>query len=180
MMKQQQSKIAVQSRRMIADALAALLKRKPYSAITITELCREAAVGRKTFYRNFDAKEDVIDLILGELLEAYRKQSEGLSAEERLAFHFAFIREHVEFLTALYRNGLIALAHAKFSVLISETMPVWSDDPVEQEYRCRFVCAGIEAMESVWIERHCRESIARLVETARKAIRATDHDANLL
>ena len=173
MIRQQRNKTAVQSRRMIADALMALLRRKPYAAITVSELCQEAAIGRKTFYRNFDTREDVIDLILGELLESYRNKLGDLPPEDRLAFHFAFIKEHVECFTALYRNGLIGLANRKFSVLIAETMPVWSDDPIEQEYRSRFVCAGIEAIESVWMERGCRESIPTIVGIAQKQLRQT-------
>ena len=74
MIRQQRNKTAIQSRRMIADALMALLRRKPYAAITVSELCQEAAIGRKTFYRNFDTKEDVIDLILGDLLETYSRR----------------------------------------------------------------------------------------------------------
>ena len=161
----------MQSQRMIAHALMALLRRKPCAAITVSELCQEAAIGRKTFYRNFDTKEDVIDLILGDLLETYRRGLGEIPSEERLFFHFAFIKEHVEFFTALYRNGLIELANRKFSVLIAETMPVWSDDPIEQEYRSRFVCAGIEAIEGVWMEHGCQESIARIVEITQKQLR---------
>ena len=163
MIRQQRNKTAMQSQHMIADALVALLRRKPYAAITVSELCEEAAIGRKTFYRNFDTKEDVIDLILDGLLECYSRRLKEVSSEERLFFHFAFIKEHVEFLTALYHNGLIGLANRKFSVLIAETMPVWSDNPIEQEYRSRFVCAGIEAIEAVWMERDCQESISRIV-----------------
>ena len=106
------------------------------------------------------------------LLETYRRRLGEIPSEERLSFHFAFIREHVGFLTALYHNGLIDLANRKFAVLIAETMPVWSDDPIEQEYRSRFVCAGIEAIEGVWMEHGCRESISRVVEIAQKIIGA--------
>ncbi len=170
MIRQQHNKTAIQSRHIIADALIALLKRKPYAAITVSELCREAAIGRKTFYRNFDTKEDVIDLILGDLLETYRDGLREIPSDERLSFHFVFIKEHAGFFTALYHNGLIGLANNKFSVLIAETMPIWSDDPVEQEYRSRFVCAGIEAIEGVWMERDCQESVSRIAEITRKQL----------
>ncbi len=112
----------------------------------------------------------MIDLILGDLLETYRRRLEEIPSEERLFFHFAFIKDHVEFFTALYHNGLIGLAKGKFSVLIAETMPVWSEDPIEQEYRSRFVCAGIEAIEGVWMERNCQESIARIIEITQKQL----------
>ena len=91
MMKQQHNKTALQSQHLIADALMALLRRKPYQEITVSELCREAAVGRKTFYRNFETKKDVIDLILEELLETYRKELESIPSEDRLFFHFSWL-----------------------------------------------------------------------------------------
>ncbi len=160
---------------MIADALLALLKRKSYKVITVSELCQEAAIGRKTFYRNFDTMEDVIDLILDDLLEVYRGSLRKIPSEDRLPFHFTFIKENVELFTILYHNGLIDLANRKFSVLITETMPSWSDDPIEQEYRSRFVCAGIEAIEGAWVEHNCRESISKIVEFSQKAIRAKDN-----
>ena len=56
----QVNKTAVQSQNMIADALFSLMKRKHFQQITVTEICDEAAIGRKTFYRNFDMKEDVL------------------------------------------------------------------------------------------------------------------------
>ena len=45
----QVNKTAVQSQHMIADALFSLMKRKPFPQITVTEICDEAAIGRKTF-----------------------------------------------------------------------------------------------------------------------------------
>ena len=43
----QKNKTAIQSQRMIADALFCLLKRKSFQQISVTELCEEAAIGRK-------------------------------------------------------------------------------------------------------------------------------------
>ncbi|MCR5005524.1 MAG: TetR family transcriptional regulator C-terminal domain-containing protein [Clostridiales bacterium] len=170
MIRQQHNKTAVQSQHMIADALMALLRRKPYTTITVSQLCREAAIGRKTFYRNFDTREDVIDLILSDMLEVYRRRLQEIPSDERLSFYFTFIKENAEFFTALYHNGLIETANRKFSVLIAETMPVWSCDPIEQEYRSRFVCAGVVAIAEAWMQFDCRDSIDQLVGFIRNAI----------
>ncbi len=88
MRKQQHNRTALQSQHIIADALVALLRRKPFPEITISELCREAAIGRKTFYRNFDEKEDVLDLILRELLEDYRRNLGQVPSGEELDLLF--------------------------------------------------------------------------------------------
>ena len=48
------------SRRWITKALLELMMDKPYQKISITEIAEEADVVRRTFYRNFESKEDVI------------------------------------------------------------------------------------------------------------------------
>lgn len=44
----------------ITSALFTLMKRKKYDDISITEITNKAGVGRVSFYRNFNSKEDVI------------------------------------------------------------------------------------------------------------------------
>lgn len=60
------------------------------------------------------------------------------------------------------------MAYDKFRVLRPDVMPVWSEDPVEQEYRCEYVVAGIEAIQRVWVSKGCKESIDEIVEIARR------------
>lgn len=49
------------SRRLIADALMALLREKRYDRITVQEIIDRADVGRSTFYAQFRNKEDVLE-----------------------------------------------------------------------------------------------------------------------
>lgn len=97
----QKNKTAIQSQHMIADALFRLLKRKPFQQISVTELCQEAAIGRKTFYRNFEKREDVIDFQLDRMCEEYRQ---GM-------------------------NDLTQLVYDKFCTLRPDVTSVWSEDP---------------------------------------------------
>lgn len=46
----------------ITESLLELLKDKPLNDISISELCSHAQVGRATFYRNFEVKEDVLNV----------------------------------------------------------------------------------------------------------------------
>lgn len=154
---------------MIADALLSLMKRKPFQQITVTEICREAAIGRKTFYRNFEWKEDIIDFQLDLMCEEYKKELTSLPLEQYLYHHFAYIQKNAEYFIVLYKNGLSSFAYEKFSVLLPDTMPVWSENPVEQEYRSAYIIAGIEAIQRVWISRGCTESIEAVVKIVSKA-----------
>lgn len=154
---------------MVADAVFRLMKSKSFASLTITEICEEADVGRKTFYRNFELKEDIIEFRLDELCAVYEAGLLGIPLEERMGYHFGFLQQHADELICLYLHGLSPMVSAKFSVFLPKTMPVWSDDPVEQQYRSEFVSAGIEAIVKVWVTRGFRESIDEIITIAKQA-----------
>lgn len=165
----QLNKTAVQSQHMIADALFSLMKRKHFQQITVTEICQEAAIGRKTFYRNFDTKEDVVDFKLDFLCVQYHDEIMGMSLEEQLRHHMIFVRDHAELFIALYHNGLAQMSRDKFAILLPVTTPKWTEDPIEQEYLSRYIIAGVEAVERVWTERGFAESVEQVVQIVRNA-----------
>lgn len=57
----------------------------------------------------------------------------------------------------------------KFLRLLPKTMPVWSEDQAEQEYRSGYIMAGIEAIQKIWIKRGFRESIDEIISIISKA-----------
>jgi AcrR family transcriptional regulator len=65
------------SRRLIADALLALMREKRYDRITVREILERADVGRTTFYAQFRGKDDVLASEFGRIL--------GLLHERHLA-----------------------------------------------------------------------------------------------
>ena len=54
------NKTALQSQRQIAQAMMALLGEKPYTQITVSELCKTAGISRQTFYSLFTSRENVV------------------------------------------------------------------------------------------------------------------------
>ena len=166
MYRRQTNKTAIQSQQMIAQALRRLMEHQPLRKITVIDICEEAGVGRKTFYRNFDTKEDVIDFQLDQLCGEYGGGVWGEDKEKQLYHHFAFVQDHADYFIALYKNGLQDFMYDKFAVFLPETMPRWSEDPVEQEYRSRYIISGVETIQRVWVERNFQESIDKVVEIA--------------
>jgi len=59
------------------------------------------------------------------------------------------------------------LANETFSVLLPQTMPVWSHDPVEQAYHSDYVAAGVEAIQRRWLSRGCPEDVDEVIRIAR-------------
>ena len=59
-----ENKTALLSQKMIADAMRTLLQTRPYSGISISDLCRQAGISRQTFYSLFGTKENVLLYLL--------------------------------------------------------------------------------------------------------------------
>jgi len=67
---------AVRSAEAIYEALVTLMAEKGFNTIKVSEIVEQAQIGRATFYRNFDAQEDVLrwrcDQVLDELIPYLR------------------------------------------------------------------------------------------------------------
>ena len=48
-------------------AMLELLKRKPFSDITVSDLVRKSGASRASFYRNYESKEQIVDEYLEEI-----------------------------------------------------------------------------------------------------------------
>lgn len=60
-----------QSARMIETALFELMEEKAFNEITVSEIVKRADVARRTFYRLYNRKEDVLHRYFGKLSRDY-------------------------------------------------------------------------------------------------------------
>ena len=63
-----QTQASLQRRELLEEALLTLMKRKGYAQTTVTDLCREAGIPRRTFYHYFDCKEEVLHAAVENML----------------------------------------------------------------------------------------------------------------
>ena len=63
-----QTQASLQRRELLEEALLTLMQRKGYAQTTVTDLCREAGIPRRTFYHYFDCKEDVLHAVVEHML----------------------------------------------------------------------------------------------------------------
>lgn len=118
--------IAVQSKRWLLAALLDLMEKDDFHSITITQLTQHAGLDRKTFYRNFHTKEDVLNLKLQELFQCYLKSLQTLSQLSAYTVskaYFDICTANIHFLKLLNRQNLLPLALSKFN----EYLPVLND-----------------------------------------------------
>ena len=166
----QKNPAALRSQELICKAMCSLMAELPFDEITVTRICQEAQVGRKTFYRHFQEKEDVVTLMIDCLREEYEKELVHVPLEEAAGYHFRFLSQRMEFILLLYSSGCVPLLTERFSVLLPRVMPRWSEDERENAYRTAAVVAGTEAVIRLWAERGFRETPEELVQLHRFAL----------
>lgn len=67
-------KAALQQRR-IEERLLAVMQDKPFAEITVSSLCEQTGLSRKTFYRLFESKQDVLDSLIDRVIRDYVRYS---------------------------------------------------------------------------------------------------------
>ena len=60
---------AVQKKAQLENSLLNLMLRQPYKEISVTDICREADIPRRTFYHYFESKDDVLDSMIENLMQ---------------------------------------------------------------------------------------------------------------
>ena len=117
-MSQDTHRRAARTRTLLENSLLVLIRRKPYEAITIREICAGADVGRTTFYAHYRSKDDLkrhgLEHLRSDLADAHASEAKGA----RLTFSlpmFEHARAHLENYRALKRNrgGRVALGRIR-------------------------------------------------------------------
>ena len=70
------------TRRLLRDALFALILEKGFDAVTVEEITNRADLGRTTFYLHYRDKEDLLMESIGELVDDLIEQMSRLPVEE--------------------------------------------------------------------------------------------------
>ena len=76
-------RIAEQSRTWLWESLEELLHQKKFSQITITEICSNADLTRKTFYNSFKNKEDLVVYQCRKVVNQYFKELQNIPSNKR-------------------------------------------------------------------------------------------------
>ena len=118
------SQTNIQVKQDMYKALLRLMGNKPFSSISVSDITSEAAVSRMSFYRNYNAIEDILTEHLVEVVEEYKeKELEESDTESEKVFYgkkymlrcFRFFYVHREFIDALITAGMGDLFLAKIT-----------------------------------------------------------------
>lgn len=138
-------------------ALLDLLKEKPLSDISVSELTSRAEIGRVSFYRNYQNKEDILkeesDRLIKEWGKIYESNPDS-TPESLFPSLFDFYRDHREFYTILYNAGMSSI----MMETIIGTIQILPEMPNLEAYMKSFWAYGIYGWMLEWIKRGMHES----------------------
>lgn len=147
----------------LTEAFLELLAEKPVSDISICELVDKAGVGRASFYRNFQCKEDIVKRILEEKTHEWgsewdRKQNEPLSEQIRMMLsHFEKNRSFYKLLNDRGLSYLLKDAVIRF----------WGPKPeydMITAYSSAFAAYVLYGWIDTWFQRGMQESPNEIAE----------------
>ena len=143
----------------LTAALLELLEDKPLADISIRELCGKAGVGRTSFYRNFQDKEDILSGHIRRLLGDWAGTLAKDPPLDRLIFAlFSHFEAHRDLYDLLSRRGLIPLMK---DALLS-ACGFQADQEAKAAYASAFAAYSLYGWVEVWFRRGMRESAAEL------------------
>lgn len=140
----------------ITDALLKLLRDKPIGDISIRELCDLAGIGRASFYRNFESKEDILRGYINKIFLEWSDRDGGQNKllNEFLYAMFAHFEKHRDFYELLNKRNLIYLLK---DVIMGICGPKPEHSKVEA-YARAYVAYTLYGWIEVWFQRGMQET----------------------
>ena len=97
---------AIRSQTEITQALISLMNSYPYSEISVKQITLEAKLSRKTFYRNYESKDDVLFSLIRKTLHSYYDVINNTEGDV-LKTIFAFAGKNKDLLLLLDKNNML-------------------------------------------------------------------------
>ena len=150
------------SRKYIADALLALLKKQKYQDISINDIIEKAGVSRMTFYRQFYDKKEVLKYILDTRTDEYiaNHLNNNLSIEERIYQGVNMILERKELTKIIIEADLYYLVVDEFTRAIT----------AENNYYNSFLIGGLASIFYYYVDDNRTESAKELADIIIKTL----------
>lgn len=151
----------------ITDALIKLLEEKTLNNVSISEICEAAQVGRASFYRNFETKEDVLKAYVHTLFSAWEEACTN-NSEQSVSTLLRALFQHFEsnkaFYSLLNERQLIYLLKDVILDLCGPKL----EDPKEYAYATAYVAYTLYGWVEVWFQRGMQETAEEIEKMFKK------------
>lgn len=146
----------------ITKALLELLTNYTLKEISISFLCDEAGVGRASFYRNFDSKEDILIKYDAKLIKQWGKEYENdknSTPESLIPSLLIHYKKYKGFYLMMYKNDLS-------DIVLKTILKACELDKKEnniEAYATSFIGYGIFGIVNEWIKRGMQETTEEIL-----------------
>ena len=153
----------------ISESLWRLMERFALDDITITMVCQRARVGRRSFYRHFKTKRDVLTYSIKQQCEEFSTYlAQADSMEEMMGLSFQFFHRQRKYLRLLQKNDLLSELHGiirsgrLFDVELDVFMERSQLPAHMREYAANVIVAAHTALLATWVARDFSEDWQQL------------------
>lgn len=162
--------------RQLEEGLMSVMLTKRYDEISVSELCDDLAIPRKSFYRYFSSKDGALHALIDHTLMGFEgytgtRRGTGRTLYGELEGFFQFWAQHKTLLDALQRSGMSGiLIERAISHALSETaMPVRflpMDSKEMQKQITMFGVCGLMSMVVTWHHEGFPQSVSQMARIA--------------
>ena len=151
-----QERLAEQSRQWLVDALFTLLAEEHYDEITVTALTNQAQLARRTFYRSFASKDDLLAFYGKRLWQRYQTDyhtqfTKPANLSEQIHFFFQFWWPERRRLRLLIHQNLLMGLLAQSPVGPTVTTPRSPTAKPHTTYQQAFILGGLWTTLNTWL-----------------------------
>lgn len=146
----------------LTGSMLALLEEKPIAEISVSELCGMAGVGRTSFYRNYEDKEDIVKAYIKRLFRDWTdkwRTSRDPSVRETVQIVFSHFEANRDFYSLLNRQGLVYL----LKDIILELCGFNPEQELATAYSSAYVGFFLYGWIEVWFRRGMRDTTEELI-----------------
>lgn len=165
---------SMSTKELIRGTLQKLLEEKEYTEISMKEIAQRANVGRRTLYRYFGTKDDIVkfmaDSVMNEFAEALLAQ-DARSLKEVTNVYFSFWEKNAEVFHCLDQSHLLYYIEdhlsdyitqvafkTKFKDIDKEPDELLAEMPKERIYDFYFKIAGYWELTKRWMREENRST----------------------
>lgn len=176
-------KIAEQSKQKLATALLEIMKQYDYKEITVTQITQEARLSRKTFYRLFTDKDDILNLLFDGLFQECFTQIKAQQVQhywDVVQVFFDFWETRKDLLTLLQKNNLLLRVFERsyqYSAQIFEfvrSKEIAASYALPLPYLLAYSVGGMHSMLVKWVENGMEIPSCELVATLKAGFASND------
>lgn len=171
MHKKQVNPVAIRTQKSISNSFLSLLEKYDYEKITVTDICKDADIVRKTFYNNFQSKDHLVESLIHEVFVKIESSLDlyKMSINELLLFAFQFVMDNRESLLLFYNRGLLRFAYKTIASYINSDHILTKLNQENLDSRAyKYISAQVSAVLisviETWIENDFNESIEFLAD----------------